>query len=337
MLKRALFATLAIVCLVFALILVPIAGAQDGGDSSGMDAAAGTPQPLPTMGPRPAPVNAARSEDGGTVMQVYFNMLAQGSVGLARVYGVNPAGSPVNGVTATFTGDVISFFPAQVEGMEASFFGLIAASMEQTARPGYDLVATVTYADGSTAVLTLPIQIAVGPFIRQIVTLPPDTAYLLDPEIERNELARLESVFAGYTTQRYWDSSGFQMPIPNALTSPFGAFRTFNEIFNTRHTGWDIRTTNGQPVMAVAAGRVAFAGRLEIRGNHVIIDHGYGVYSTYSHLSQIYVTTGQMVEKNQVIGLTGSTGRTSGPHFHWEMAVNGDFVDSVQFIEMWTP
>jgi murein DD-endopeptidase MepM/ murein hydrolase activator NlpD len=76
---------------------------------------------------------------------------------------------------------------------------------------------------------------------------------------------------------------------------------------------------------------------MDIRGNFVAVDHGYGIYSTYSHLSMIHVTRGQQVVKGQIIGLTGDTGRSSGPHFHWEMAVNGEFVDSVQFTETWLP
>jgi murein DD-endopeptidase MepM/ murein hydrolase activator NlpD len=69
----------------------------------------------------------------------------------------------------------------------------------------------------------------------------------------------------------------------------------------------------------------------------VVIDHGYGVFTTYSHLSQTHVTRGQSITAGQVIGTVGSSGRTSGAHFHWEIAVNGDFVDAKQFLEMWKP
>jgi murein DD-endopeptidase MepM/ murein hydrolase activator NlpD len=89
--------------------------------------------------------------------------------------------------------------------------------------------------------------------------------------------------------------------------------------------------------MASAAGRVAFAGRLDIRGNHVIIDHGFGVFTGYSHMSQVNVTRGQLVTRGQILGLSGNSGRSSGPHLHWEVTVNGDWVDSVDFINMWLP
>jgi murein DD-endopeptidase MepM/ murein hydrolase activator NlpD len=209
--------------------------------------------------------------------------------------------------------------------------------MEQNPR-AYDLTIFAFYDADSPITLTIPVEIIRGDFIRQDIVMAPDRAYLVDAEIERNELARLESVFSQHTAERLWDDNGFQMPILNStLTSPFGAFRNFNGMLQTRHTGWDIRTTLGVPVMASAGGKVAFAGRLEIRGNIVIVDHGYGIFSTYNHLSQIHVTRGQSIVKGQIIGVTGDTGRSSGPHFHWEMAVNGAFVDSIQFTQTWLP
>src|SRR5690606_37276119 len=119
-----------------------------------------------------------------------------------------------------------------------------------------------------------------------------------------------------FTTEKMWDETGFQLPILSTLTSPFGAFRTFNDTVNTRHTGWDIQATMGTPIMASAGGKVVFSGMLPVRGSHVIIDHGYGVFSTYSHMSVVHVTRGQTVTKGQIIGEVGANGRASGPHFH---------------------
>jgi murein DD-endopeptidase MepM/ murein hydrolase activator NlpD len=87
----------------------------------------------------------------------------------------------------------------------------------------------------------------------------------------------------------------------------------------------------------MAAGRVAFAGQMDIRGNYVIIDHGYGVYSGFAHMSQIHVTRGQQVTRGQVIGMTGNTGRSNGAHAHWEMTVNGEWIDPVDFLLTWIP
>ena len=317
--------------LIIALLLAAAAvvvSAQEGIDEPTPEPIIGTPAPVftPTPVPRPQPV--AIIEEAGITLELFFPHIAQGQVGLIHVTGPNLAGA-----RARFLNALIDFFPSA----EGGFYGVLSASMEQTPR-SYDLSIFTWDATGARTTLTTPVEVRLGGFIRQEITMAPDRAYLVDAEIERAELARLESIFNTVTSERLWDPLGFQMPILGSqLTSPFGAFRSFNGTLNTRHTGWDSRPTLGGPVMASSAGRVAFAGRLDIRGNIVIVDHGYGIYSTYSHLSQIHVTRGQSVVKGQIIGVTGDTGRSSGPHFHWEMAVNGAFIDSVQFTETWLP
>lgn len=310
-------------------LLVATVTAQDGGtpppDSLDALPPGATPLPLPTRMPQPAPSSRAQSE--GAQLEIYFSTLAQGNTGLVRVTGDN-----ISGVRARFIDQLIDFFPMENDG----YYALLSVNLEQQPRR-YPLDVFVSFTDGTRSPINTEIEVVGGPFIAQEVTLPQDKADLLNPDVERNELARLESIFANVTLERYWGPDGFQMPILSTLTSPFGAFRTFNGTLNTRHTGWDIRTTLGIPILASEAGVVAFAGHMDIRGNVVIVDHGYGVYSTYSHMSQVHVTRGQSITKGQILGITGNTGRTTGPHFHWEMAVNGEWVDSVQFLQMWMP
>jgi hypothetical protein len=286
-----------------------------------------TPDSAVTITPpvRPAPTTVLT--EGNVTLELYFEGIAQGQVGLAHVFGEG-----ISGARARFLNQLIDFYPVDGDG----FYGLLAVGMEQNPRD-YDLDVFVWYADTTRATVHAQVSVPVGDFITQTVTLPPDKAYLIDPEVERNELARLESIFSVVTLERRWDDNGFQLPLPSTLTSPFGAFRTFNQSVQTRHTGWDMRSTLGMPVMASASGVVAYAGLMEIRGNYVMIDHGYGVYSGYAHLSQIHVTRGQSVTEGQIIGVTGNTGRTSGAHFHWEIAVDGEWIDAVQFLEMWKP
>ncbi len=295
------------------------------------DATPGGPMPTPdvltaTPIPRPLPINSLTQER--TTVEFYFDTLPQGETRLIRVSGEGMAGARFR-----LFDELIEMFAVEGDG----FYGYLSPSMEQITR-AYDLDIFVWYADDTRQTINTQVDVGIGNFIRQDITLPPDKAYLIDPEIERNELARLESIFSQFTLERLWDGRGFHLPIPGGeLTSPFGAFRNFNQVMQTRHTGWDIRATLGQPLLASAAGQVAYTGFMDIRGNIVIIDHGYGVYSTYCHLSQTHVTRGQSIAEGQVIGTVGNTGRTSGPHFHWEMAVNGHFVDARQFLEMWKP
>lgn len=100
------------------------------------------------------------------------------------------------------------------------------------------------------------------------------------------------------------------------------------------HLGMDIASLEHSEVKAANAGKVVFADYLGIYGNMVILDHGQGVFSLYSHMSQINVTLGAAVEKLGVLGLTGTTGMAGGDHLHFSMLINGIFVTP---IEWWDP
>jgi murein DD-endopeptidase MepM/ murein hydrolase activator NlpD len=98
------------------------------------------------------------------------------------------------------------------------------------------------------------------------------------------------------------------------------------------HTGIDLRGGTGEPVRATATGRVTIAGREGGYGNMIEINHGNGVASRYGHLSQIGVKVGQFVRIGETIGKIGSTGRSTGPHLHYETRVNGEAVDPQKFL-----
>lgn len=282
--------------------------------------------PEATAIPKPAPTTVLSSEAGIT-LELYFSEIKQGGLGLAHVLG-----GDLSDVRARFFNQMVEFFPIDGDG----FYGLLSVNMEQSPRD-YPLSVFAAFADGRRASLDVQVKVVSGEFTRQDYAVPPDRAYLIDPQVEREEFAKLESVFSSPTLERLWDENGFALPVNSEFTSPFGAFRTLNETVQTRHTGWDLRATIGTPVMAMAAGKVAFAGLLEIRGNYVVIDHGYGLYSGYAHLSQIHVTRGQTISKAQIIGLSGNTGRSTGPHLHWEISVNDNWIDNVQFMNTWLP
>ncbi|MEL6151689.1 MAG: peptidoglycan DD-metalloendopeptidase family protein [Chloroflexota bacterium] len=283
-----------------------------------------TPEPTPTPIPRPAPI--ITTTDGRSTLALYFNVLPQGSAGVAHI----PAGE-VAGARMRFLGSVTDFYSA-----EDGLYVLVPIGLDVVPRD-YPLTVSVLYEDGTRGTLDATVNVTGGGFVRQAFSVPAERAYLTAPEVERNEYARISSVFERSSDVRLWDNAGFQQPIDSEITSPFGAFRTLNQNTQTRHTGWDLRAAPGTPIQASATGRIAFAGPLDIRGNCIIIDHGFGVFSAYAHLSQIHVSPGQTVNHGQIIGVTGNTGRSNGPHLHWEIAVNGEWVDSLAFTQMWLP
>jgi murein DD-endopeptidase MepM/ murein hydrolase activator NlpD len=98
------------------------------------------------------------------------------------------------------------------------------------------------------------------------------------------------------------------------------------------HTGIDLRGDAGEPVRATASGNVTIAGRQGGYGNMVEIDHGNGLTTRYGHLSEVDVKVGQIVRIGEVIGKIGSTGRSTGPHLHYETRINGVAVDPGKFL-----
>lgn len=286
-----------------------------------------TPTEIPaTLPPPERPTARTTLTIGAVEVQLYFDVIKQGGIGVLHVIG-----DGVTAARAEWLGDIIPFFPARDDGL----FAILSANIEQTSRE-YDLTVYVDTAAGTSSASTR-VRVGLGGFVRSTFTVPNDRAYLIDPEIERAEFARLSAVFEDNTAPRQWDETGFAMPIFGEFTSPFGELRLLNDVVETRHTGWDMRAATGVPVQASAAGTVAFAGLLDIRGNYVIVDHGQGVFSGYAHLSQIHVTRGQKVTAGQVLGMSGNTGRSSGPHMHWEMNINGDWVDPRIVSRTWLP
>jgi murein DD-endopeptidase MepM/ murein hydrolase activator NlpD len=276
--------------------------------------------------PSARPFAAASATDGRATLAVYFASLPQGGAGVIYL-----AGEGVQSARWRFLGDLQDFYAAP-DGL----YALIPVGLDVTPRD-YALSVSVLYTDGTRATLETPVTVTLGNFIRQAFSVAPERAYLTAPEIERTEYARLESLLSYPIAERLWDVNGFVLPLNSEITSPFGAFRTLNETTQTRHTGWDLRAATGTPVTASARGQVRYAAPLDIRGNYILIDHGFGVFTGYAHFSELYVTAGQTVEQGQIIGLSGNTGRSNGPHLHWEVAVSGHWVDSVAFTQMWLP
>lgn len=264
----------------------------------------------------------------GITIALFSPTLKQGRAGVVGV-----SGDGIVAAEAEIFDQTIRFFA--LPGQD-TFYGLMSARMEQAIR-SYDMTITVTLANGQRKAVLVPLQVVSGEFQRQDVTLTDDLANLLEPAVEQQEFVLLDTLAAPITESRYWGDAGFVYPASGDLTSPFGLVRVFNGQLETRHTGWDFTGGMGDLLAAIADGRVVFAGNMDIRGGYVLIDHGYGVYSGYAHMSVLHVVQGQFVRQGQLLGLAGSTGRSSDPHLHIEMRVNNRWVDPVDFINMWVP
>ncbi len=121
-------------------------------------------------------------------------------------------------------------------------------------------------------------------------------------------------------------------PVTGTITSPFGPRPNPFGGGMEFHQGLDIAASTGTPVTAAAAGTVISAGWYGGYGNYVLIDHGGGMATGYGHLSQIFVSAGQQVQRGQAIGAVGSTGASTGPHLHFEVRISGKPVDPAAYL-----
>ena len=124
----------------------------------------------------------------------------------------------------------------------------------------------------------------------------------------------------------------FSLPLTSKITSDYGLRRLFNGMQKSVHFGTDFRASIGTPINAANKGRVAFVGDLFYTGNIVVVDHGLGIFTCYMHLSQSLVQIGDPVTKETVLGLSGQTGRVSGPHLHLGVKLNGEWVDALSLV-----
>jgi len=123
-------------------------------------------------------------------------------------------------------------------------------------------------------------------------------------------------------TQPEWEGN-FMKPLDSEISTEFGVKRIMNEKKTSVHRGADFRGKSGTPVKSINSGKVVLAEDLFYGGNTLIVDHGMGLYSVYMHLSKIDTSKGDTVSKGQVVGRVGMSGRTTGPHLHLSVKLNG--------------
>lgn len=148
----------------------------------------------------------------------------------------------------------------------------------------------------------------------------------------KKEFKEANNIYTSYTSKPLYDGT-FSIPLASFITSDFGKARIFNHKISSYHSGIDFRAISGTPVYATNSGIVKIAKNRYYAGNSVVIDHSLGIYSQYYHLSKINVKNGQKIKKGDLIGLSGATGRVSGPHLHFGILVAQKQVDPLDFIK----
>ena len=153
--------------------------------------------------------------------------------------------------------------------------------------------------------------------------------------IKKEEILK-HRVFAESSEARLWRGP-FEAPVREPVTEAFGVRRIFNNQLKTEHLGLDYHAPRGTRVRAANSGRVILARPLFFEGNCVIVDHGQGLMTLYMHLSKFKVRKGQRVRRGQLLGLSGATGRATGPHLHLAVRWEGMYLDPARLLQLDLP
>jgi murein DD-endopeptidase MepM/ murein hydrolase activator NlpD len=218
-----------------------------------------------------------------------------------------------------------------------SWYVLAGIDVEQA--PGtYPLELTETASNGQELHTTQQITVLPGSY--KTTTLHVEEKYV---QPDAATLARIaadkavkDAAFAHTIAEPLWNGS-FRSPVPFTPTDSFGTRRMFNDKLASIHRGTDFHAPSGTPVVAANDGVVIIAQGMFYEGNLVVVDHGQQFSTLYMHLSKIEVHVGDRVHKGQRLGLSGATGRVTGPHLHLGVRWQGMYVDAVKLLKLTLP
>jgi hypothetical protein len=258
------------------------------------------------------------------------NRLVNGSPCLFRV---RPS-VPLKSLTGTWMGHEVFF---DFDPVRRTWFGLAGVSIET--KPGsYPLVLEGVTSKGSKTMMRHTVRV--------VRTKYPTVALRVSEEFtapDSQTLARVKQeqelktkVFSVLSPEREW-SGRFTVPVSSSVSGAFGTQRKFNGLIESVHQGLDYRVQPGTPVSAANRGTVLLAHDLFFEGNCVVLDHGQGLLTLYMHLSEIKVHEGDKVTRGQEIGLSGATGRATGPHVHMAVRWQGIYVNPVVMLKLKLP
>ncbi len=240
----------------------------------------------------------------------------------------------LKGLTATWQERRIFF---DFDGRTRKWIGLAGVNIDTTAGY-YPLTLEATLADGTLLNSNYDVPVYGLRYPTDELTVArkfTEPSKAMQARIKA-EGALKSSYFKIVTPQRLWRGS-FTPPLNSIITDIFGVQRMFNGERQSVHQGLDFRAATGTPVAAMNSGVVLLARNFFYEGGMVVVDHGYGLLTLYFHLSALRIREGEAVQRGQVIGLSGATGRVTDEHLHVGVRWQGTYIDPAKLFQLSLP
>jgi murein DD-endopeptidase MepM/ murein hydrolase activator NlpD len=258
------------------------------------------------------------------------NELQQGSVAFITV---DLERVPVR-VTGKWIGKDLTFFKSDDPKI---WYALAGADLET--QPGtYDLTVTAVMAGGRVIHSLKKLEVSAAEFRTGTADVPEN---FVEPDAASKRQIAADAIlknraFSHLIGAPLW-SGDFVTPVEAKPTETFGMTRIFNEELSSTHRGTDFPVSEGTPVVVSNSGTVVLAKELFYEGNCIIVDHGQRFFTIYMHLSKINVKVGDKLGKGERLGLSGQTGRVTGPHLHMGVRWNGAYLNPTKLLRLTLP
>jgi len=255
--------------------------------------------------------------------------------GAPLLFQVKPP-AKLESLTGAWLGHQITF---SYDASTKTWFALAGVSFEIT--PGrYALELTGTRPTGTPLIFTRQLAVALAKYPKIKVELTVEKKFTEPTPEQQGQIAEGQKIKQDYlnrvTPEREWNGK-FAAPADAAISDVFGSQRIFNGKAQSPHQGLDFRVPAGTPVAAMNDGTVLLARFLYYEGNFIVLDHGQGFLTLYLHLSECKVKEGDVVKRGQEIGLSGGTGRATGPHLHVAVRWQGTYLDPARLLQLPLP
>ncbi|HIP14873.1 MAG TPA: M23 family metallopeptidase [Sulfurimonas autotrophica] len=226
----------------------------------------------------------------------------------------------------------IKIFPNPLHADE--FYALIPVSYYE--RPGKKILKIVYFQKGKKKFQEIELKIKDAKYKKESLHVNASKVNPQSPQVKKRvakEYKEAMKIYNRVTCKSYIDSK-FILPMQSKITSAFGTARVYNGRLKGYHGGIDFRAKIGTPIVAANDGKVVLVKKRFYSGGTVVVDHGQGIYTCYFHMSKFHVQVNQFVKKGDLLGLSGKSGRVTGPHLHFSARIDGVQVDPLQLITL---